>query len=92
MGGCFPCFGSSDEEKKVKNGVKGGEEGRKDARKEGSVSVSKVSLGNFIFPLFDCFLVLKLHAFCENSCLRMIFMVLGFSTISLLIVVLSWCG
>ncbi|KAJ8619551.1 hypothetical protein MRB53_028080 [Persea americana] len=44
MGGCFPCFGSSDEEKKVKNGVKGGEEGRKDARKEGSVSVSKVSL------------------------------------------------
>lgn len=53
MGGCFPCFGSSDEEKEVKNGVKGGEEGRKDARKEGSVSVSKVSLGNFIFPLFD---------------------------------------
>lgn len=53
MGGCFPCFGSSDEEKKVKNGVKGGEEGRKDARKEGTVSVSKVSIGNFIFPLFD---------------------------------------
>lgn len=50
MGGCFPCFGSSDDEKKAKNGVKGGEEGRKDGRKEGSVSVTKVSLG--IFFLF----------------------------------------
>lgn len=51
MGGCFPCFGSSD--KDGKNGVK--EVVKKDSLKEGSTAqshhLSRVSSGK---PLFVC--------------------------------------
>lgn len=54
MGGCLPCFGSSDTDKEERDGVKGGETGSKKEfgnGKEGS-SVSRVSSGTVFFFSF----------------------------------------
>lgn len=59
MGGCFPCFGSSEEA--VNNGVK--EAVKKDSLKDGSTTQSHhVSLGNLSF-----FFICKNTIF-ENVC------------------------
>lgn len=58
MGGCFPCFGSSNKEG---SGVK--EVTKKDSVKEGSAAqshhVTRVSSGEFSFSIFfhNCFWV-----------------------------------
>ncbi|XXG54209.1 hypothetical protein AAC387_Pa03g2153 [Persea americana] len=47
MGGCFPCFESSNKEEEEdvegRNGVKGGDEGNKEFGKEGSAAVNRVN-------------------------------------------------
>lgn len=59
MGGCFPCFESSNKEEEEEgevegiNGVKGGDEGnKKEFGKEGSAAVNRVSSGIVTFFFF----------------------------------------
>lgn len=58
MGGCFPCFESSNKEEEEdvegRNGVKGGDEGNKEFGKEGSAAVNRVNSG--IVTSFSFFL------------------------------------
>lgn len=65
MGGCFPCFESSNKEVEGRNGVKGGdEENKEELVKEGSAAASRVSLGILSsFPFFFPFFFFILYSF-----------------------------